>query len=382
MIETHWLTKTALGAARTTVMTTAIAAAIAVTGSLASPATAGAATEERCGRAVATGSNKIVRSDTRTLSRCVLAILEQTPTGVAEQTCSRLRTPGLRIDKLDARSRERIERRCRNGAPAWMPPICQGPGPATGDSRRDGAAIARCVTTSAHCTSLATLNMIFDAPLSALEAQHPDNLRYALGGAEGNTFASCAEHVDSTTTTLGTPTTTLTAPTTTTTLPPTGAPQLVITEIMPNPAAQSDAAGEYFEVLNAGTTPVDLGGLIVADLDSDSFIVDGSLPVAAGQRVVFGKSATAADGLVDYVYGSGMSLTNSSDEVVLMVGTDVIDQVVYDGSFPSGTGRAIELVGAQTAAGNDDPAAWCVSDSTLADGDFGTPGAAAGPCLP
>ncbi|TFH21020.1 MAG: lamin tail domain-containing protein [Myxococcales bacterium] len=270
-----------------------------------------------------------------------------------------------------------------------MPPICQGPGPATGDPQLDSAAIARCVTASAHCAALATLDMIFDDPLSALEAQHPDNLHYALGGAEGHTFASCVEHIDSTTTTLdtptttlGTPTTTLSAPTTTTTLPSAGALQLVITEIMSNPAAQSDAAGEYFEVLNAGTTAVDLDGLIVADLGSDAFTVDGPLPVAAGRRVVFGKSETAAGGIVDFVYGSRMSLTNSSDEIVLMVGTDVIDQVVYDGSFPSGTGRAIELVGAQSAAGNDDPTAWCVSDSPLADGDFGTPRAAVGPCLP
>jgi len=376
MIETHSLTKATLGAA----MPTAIAIAMAVPGSLATPTTAAAATAERCGRAVVAASNKILRAETRALSHCALAVVEQDSAGATEDTCSRLRTPGLRIDKLDAHSRGRIERRCSDGAPAWMPPLCQGPGPATGDPQLDSVAIARCAITSAHCAALATLDMVFDDPLSALEAQHPDNLHYGLGGVEGNTFASCVGSIDSPTTTLGAPTTTLTAPTTT--LPSTGAPQLVITEIMSNPSAQSDAAGEYFEVLNAGSGTVDLDGLIIADLGSDSFTVNGSLAVAAGQRAVFGKSETAAGGVIDYVYGSGMSLTNSSDEIVLMVGTDVIDQVVYDGSFPSATGRAIELVGAQSATGNEDPAAWCVSDSALADGDFGTPGAAVGPCLP
>ncbi len=354
------------------------------------PTETAAASIERCGRAVVVSSNKILRTDTRALSRCALAVLEQAPPGEAEETCSRLRTPGLRLDRLDARSRLRIERRCSTGGPAWLPTACPGPGPAAGQAQIDGAAIARCVTTSAHCAALATLDMTFDDAISPLEQQNPDNLRFGLGGIAGNNFAACLSPAGPTTTTMpgGTTTTmpdattTTLATVTTTTLPAAGPPRLVITEVMANPAAQSDATGEYFELLNAGPTAVDLSGLVISDFGSDSFTVDGSLIVAAGARVVFGKSATAAGSAVDYVYGSGMNLTNSADEIILTAGPDVVDTVAYDDSFPNAAGRAIELVDPATATANDGPQAWCLSDSLLDDGDFGTPGAAAGACLP
>ena len=382
-------------AARRATSARAIAVATAAICSVAATGVAGAASPERCGRAVVIASNKIVRTDTRALGRCALAALQTGAAAEIEETCSRLRTPGLRVDRLDAHSRARIERRCEAGAPAWLPTICPGPGPAAGIAMLDGPTIARCVTASAHCAALATLDITFADPITPLEQQHPDNLRFGLGGVAGNNFAACLSPAASTTTlpavtttlpaatttTLGQPTTT-TLGATTTTLPVTGVPMLVITEIMANPAAQSDAAGEYFEVFNAGTSPADLAGLVVADQGSDSFTVDGPLVVAAGSRVVFGKSATAAGGTVDHVYGSGMNLTNSSDEIVLSLGSDVIDAVAYDGSFPAAAGRAIELSGQQTASANDDPLSWCLSDSPLGDGDFGTPGAGPGPCAP
>lgn len=368
MLETNQVITAARLATAITIMTgTAAVAAV--------PAVAAAASAERCGRAVVNASTKIVRADARALSRCALAVFEQASTEEAEENCSPLRTAGLRLDRLDARARQRIERRCDPQRPPWLPTRCWGPGPARGEALHDAAAIGRCITTSAHCAALATLDMTFEDPIAALERQSPSNLRYELGGVAGNNFAACLSPD-------GAATTTTLSDSTTTTLPAGGPPRLVISEIMANPAAQSDAVGEYFEVLNAGRSAVDLAGLVVADLGSDSFTVDGPLVVAAGGRVVFGKSATAAGAIVDYVYGSRMSLTNSTDEIVLTLASEVIDTLAYDDTFPAAAGRAIELVGATTAAANDDPLSWCLSDSPLGDGDFGTPGAAAGACAP
>jgi hypothetical protein len=164
---------------------------------------------------------------------------------------------------------------------------------------------------------------------------------------------------------------------------PAGPAQLVISEIMPNPAAQSDTAGEYFEILNSGGSAMDLLGLVVQDAGTDSFTVGQSVIVPAAGRVVLAKSATAAGGQVDYVYGSGMNLTNTADSVVLVSGGQVVDQVAYDASFPLVAGRAMEVTtGAESQAANDNAASWCASDSPLSDGDFGTPRTAAGACVP
>ncbi len=346
---------------------------------------------ERCGRAVVTGSNQIVRADVRTLSRCVLAVLEPLSELEIEEACSKLRTPGLRVDRVDGLVRDRILRRCTGDLPGWLPSICRGPGPAAGRPASDADALSHCTTTAGHCTALRSLDLVFRDPISPLMDQNADNLEYRFGGIDDNSFSAClgdtVPTTSTTTTTLTTSTTTLPTPTTTTTttttsLPPTQV-SLVITEIMPNPAAQSDAAGEYFEVLNAGNASVDLLGLVVQDLGSDSFTVSESVVIPPAGRAVFGKSTTAAGGLVDHAYGSGMNLTNSADAIILVFGGQVLDQVTYDAAFPLLAGRSMEVAAAaETPTANDSPAAWCGSDSALGDGDFGTPRAPAGACAP
>jgi hypothetical protein len=152
---------------------------------------------------------------------------------------------------------------------------------------------------------------------------------------------------------------------------------------MSNPAAQSDTAGEYFEILNSGGAAADLLGLVVQDAGTDSFTVGQSVVVPPAGRVVLAKSATAAGGLVDYVYGSGMNLTNTADSIVLVSAGEIVDHVAYDASFPLVAGRAMQVAaGAETPNANDSAASWCASDSALADGDFGTPRSAPGPCVP
>ena len=86
----------------------------------------------RCGRAVVVGSNRIVRGDSRALSRCTLAILTPATVNEIADTCAKLRTPALRLDRVDEHTRSRIMRRCDSAVPTWLPDACRGPGPATG----------------------------------------------------------------------------------------------------------------------------------------------------------------------------------------------------------------------------------------------------------
>lgn len=52
-----------------------------------------------------------------------------------------------------------------------------------------------------------------------------------------------------------------------------------------------------------------------------------------------------------------------------------IDDVVYDGTWPSAAGAALSLDPTQFASDlNDDPLAWCDAQDPFGDGDLGTPG--------
>ncbi|WP_422050833.1 ExeM/NucH family extracellular endonuclease [Shimia sp.] len=159
--------------------------------------------------------------------------------------------------------------------------------------------------------------------------------------------------------------------------------ELVISEIMQNPAAVSDTNGEYFEVYNAGSRVFDMNGYTISDNDFDSHVIDngGPLLIQPGAYLVFGRNADAASNggvAVDYQY-SGVFLANGADEVVL---TDIegreIDRVEYDGGplFPDPNGASMELV--DLAADNNDGNNWTAAIQSFGDGDLGTPGDANG----
>ncbi|ARE41168.1 Alkaline phosphatase [Rhodovulum sp. P5] len=157
---------------------------------------------------------------------------------------------------------------------------------------------------------------------------------------------------------------------------------LVITEIMQNPSAVSDTAGEWFEIFNAGSAAVDLDGYVFSDNGADSFTVSGSLVVEVGDYLVFGINGdTATNGGVDvdYVY-SGFFLANGDDEIVITdaAGTE-IDRVEYDGGpeFPDPTGASMFLIDPEID--NAIGANWAVSTVPYGDGDLGTPGFATAP---
>jgi predicted extracellular nuclease len=154
---------------------------------------------------------------------------------------------------------------------------------------------------------------------------------------------------------------------------------LVINEIMQNPAAVGDGAGEWFELYNPNPFDVDIGGWTISDDDTDSHEIAGSLLVPANGYVVLGNNTdllTNGGATVDYSYGSSWFLANAADEVVLSdAAGNEIDRVVYDdgASFPDPTGASMAL--GSPDADNSDGANWCESAQAYGDGDRGTPGA-------
>ncbi|MGJ8638918.1 MAG: lamin tail domain-containing protein [Opitutaceae bacterium] len=161
-------------------------------------------------------------------------------------------------------------------------------------------------------------------------------------------------------------------------------PELIISEIMKNPTAVGDTAGEYFEVFNAGTSDVDLIGYIVKDDDSDSFEITTNLIVPAGEFILFGRNAddTANGGITpDYIF-SGMNLSNGVDEIILVApdGITEVDRVVYDtaNDFPSPAGESMVFIGNKD---NDNNIGAFWIEATVREpgfigqsGDLGSPG--------
>jgi len=163
--------------------------------------------------------------------------------------------------------------------------------------------------------------------------------------------------------------------------------QVVINEIMQNPAAVGDAAGEWFELYNAGGSPVDIDGWTIEDNDIDSHVIDngGPLVIPAGGYLVLGNNADSGTNggvTVDYTYGSNFFLANGADELVLLDGTLAeMDRVEYDGgpAFPDPNGASMAL--GDPALDNNVGANWCEASTPFGAGDLGTPGGV-NDCIP
>ncbi|MCF6180602.1 lamin tail domain-containing protein [Lutibacter sp.] len=155
---------------------------------------------------------------------------------------------------------------------------------------------------------------------------------------------------------------------------------IIITEIMQNPSAVSDANGEYFEVYNTTASSIDMNGWTIKDLGTDSHIISSSVVVPANGYAVFAKNGdTAVNGgfTSNYTY-SGITLGNSSDELLLVdaIGT-TIDEVDWDNgaTFPDPNGASMELsTNKYNSVDNDTGSNWSAAVTVFGSGDKGTPG--------
>jgi cysteine-rich repeat protein len=163
---------------------------------------------------------------------------------------------------------------------------------------------------------------------------------------------------------------------------------VIITEIMKNPEAVADAAGEWFELYNATAGEIDLNAWEIEDKDGEHhrIFTSGGLTIASHAYAVLGIAASGdANGGVPVLYQySGFTLSNTSDEVILFSGAVVVDQVYYnETTFPNKAGKALSLdPAALSATANDKGESWCAAPGTFGKGDGGSPAQANPQCKP
>ena len=160
--------------------------------------------------------------------------------------------------------------------------------------------------------------------------------------------------------------------------------ELIITEVLQDPDAVSDSAGEWFELHNPTSTDIAIcADWTFTDEDSDSFVLpsETQVLVPAGGYAVFARETdiTTNGGVpADHGFATGMQLANGDDELVLWHGSEEIDRIAWDDgtTFPDPTGASMQLDPTRLdGTENDAGEAWCTATTPFGDGDLGTPGA-------
>ncbi len=160
--------------------------------------------------------------------------------------------------------------------------------------------------------------------------------------------------------------------------------EVFVTEFMANPVDSADV-GEWIELYNIASVPLDLGGCVLKDNGTNNHVIVGPLVVAPGDFVVLARSGDPVlnHGLVaPYVY-SNFTLANTGDAIVLECDSALVDSVVYTTALLA-VGASAQLSSLHfDEVDNDLEANWCLSKTGFGtDGQYGTPGTDNGDCAP
>lgn len=149
---------------------------------------------------------------------------------------------------------------------------------------------------------------------------------------------------------------------------------LLITEIMANPAAVSDTNGEWFELFNPTSEAIELSDIVLSDDGSNSHVIStgSSLLINSGDYFIMarnGDNTTNGGFTADYVYSS-FSLGNTSDQVIFSDTMGELLRLDYGSGFVP-AGASMELIDAVMLPSN-----YAASTTIFGDGGLGTPGTA------
>ena len=153
---------------------------------------------------------------------------------------------------------------------------------------------------------------------------------------------------------------------------------IIITEIMPNPAAVSDSYGEWFELYNSSDTSINLSNWIIKSGENEEHIIfneNNSVIIYPGEYFVLSKNEDSSlnGGLnVDYEY-SNISLSNSDDHIIILNSMgEIVDEIYFTSSWSFSSGVSMEVH--DFNLDNSLISNWYSSTLVYGDGDNGSPG--------
>jgi hypothetical protein len=155
---------------------------------------------------------------------------------------------------------------------------------------------------------------------------------------------------------------------------------VVITELMHNPAAGNDEEAEWFEVYNASGQSINLKGLIVGDDGDETTTLRTGAVIGIGGYAVFGVGAMEGWAYTDfepdgwYSYGY-VGMSNDGDALHVSNASGILDSSANYSDSVGAEGVSWQLdSGVLDSSGNDDASQWCDSTAPIGEsGDLGTP---------
>ncbi len=120
--------------------------------------------------------------------------------------------------------------------------------------------------------------------------------------------------------------------------------ELLITEVMADPADCSDSTGEWIELKNASREALDLNGLVLADADGNRATIEAPGSIPAGTSIIVGLAdPDRYCGPGATAYATGVSLNNSGEALVLLDGEVLIDATPWFDGSRIDAGQSLQL---------------------------------------
>jgi beta-lactamase superfamily II metal-dependent hydrolase len=152
-------------------------------------------------------------------------------------------------------------------------------------------------------------------------------------------------------------------------------PQIVINEVMADPAKVTDENGEWVEIHNWGRSPISLQGWKIASGNDAAHTISTAVTVPAGGFVVLARNGTKSKNggvTVQYAYGTALTFANGSDWISLRDGAGAtVDSVAWTATA-AGTARGVRDPSADNLAVGG--ANWQAASTLYNTTDRGTPG--------
>jgi len=171
---------------------------------------------------------------------------------------------------------------------------------------------------------------------------------------------------------------------------------LVVTEVLadfdaPTGASGADEGKEWFELHNATSAPLELGGLVIEHGRATDTMpkrhVMRPVTLGAGEYLVLGNVlADLAPAHVDYGYANDLGDLFNTDggKLALRCGSALVDEASYT-DVEAGKSRELDGGSPPDYQANDDLANWCAADEVATyeyePANFGTPGAPNQECM-